>query len=81
MVIDIILIILGIILCSMGLFFLIIYLNLLTMGYSFLEFGQFIIRNPYMYLIPLGIILISIGLERKKINEFLLRHHFRLFRK
>ena len=72
---------LGIILCSVGLFFLIIYLNLLTIGYSFLDFGKFIISSPYLYLILLGLVFITWGLERKKINEFLLRHHFRFFRK
>ena len=79
--IIIILIILGIISCSIGLFLLLIYLNLLTIGYSFLEFGEFIIRNPYLYLLPLGILLIYIGLERKKIHELLLRFNFRFFRK
>ena len=75
------LILIGIMFCSFGLFFLIIYLNLFTFGYSFLEFVNFIIRIPYFYLLPIGIILIGYSLERKKINELLLRCRFRFSRK
>ena len=79
--INIVAIILGIILCSFGLFLLLIYLNLLTMGYSFFKFGKFIISNPYLYTLPLGMILIYLGLERKKIHELLLRFNPRFLRK
>ena len=74
-------IILGILLCSIGLFFIIIYLNLFTFGYSFLEFVNFIIRVPYFYSLPLGVLSIIYGLERKKINELLLRYRLRFSRK
>ena len=77
----VIFLLLGIILCSIGCFFLIIYLNLFTIGYSLSDFVYFIIRSPYMYSLPLGVIFIIWGLERKKINEFLLRHRVRFFRK
>ena len=39
---HILLYIIGVILTSLGLFFIIIYLNLLTMGYSFFNFVKFI---------------------------------------
>ena len=74
-------IILGILLCSIGLFFIIIYLNLFTFGYSFIEFVNFIIRVPYFYSLPLGVLSIIYGLERKKINELLLRYRLRFSRK
>lgn len=74
-------IILGILLCSIGLFFIIIYLNLFTFGYSFLEFVNFIIRIPYFYSLPLGVLSIIYGLERKKLNELLLRYRLRFSRK
>ena len=76
-----ILVLIGIILCSFGLFLLIIYLNLFAFGYSFLEFVNFIIRIPYFYLLPIGTIIIIYGLERKKINELLLRYRIRFSRK
>ncbi len=69
---KIILIIIGACLCSISLFFFIIYLNILTCGYTFLEFGKFIIRRFTFWLMPIGIILIYKGLERKKTNELLL---------
>ena len=74
-------IITGIILCSIGLFFLFIYINLFTFGYSFLEFVNFIIRIPYFYSLPLGIIFIIYGLERKKNNELLSRYSSKFSRK
>lgn len=64
--------------CSISLFLCIIYLNLFTLGYTFLEYVNFIIRVPYFYFLPLGIILIIYRLERKKIHELLLRYRFKL---
>ena len=65
--------ILGIILTSIGLFFFIIYLNLLTIGYSFLDFVKFISRKVEVWLILIGIICIALSLERWIKNELLLR--------
>jgi len=65
---------LGVILCSLGFMFMILYLNLLTMGYSFLEFVNFIIRRKECWLVVVGIILILISFERWIRNEFLLRY-------
>ncbi len=70
--------ILGVILTSIGLFFLIIYLNLLTIGYSFFDFVKFISRKVEVWLILIGIICIALSLERWIKNELLLRHHFKL---
>ena len=47
---------LGIFLVSIGIFFTIIYINLLTIGYSFFEFVNFIIRSPIFWCIIIGII-------------------------
>ena len=38
--------------------FLILYLNLLTIGYSFKEYVNFIIRRPELYYFFIGMILI-----------------------
>ena len=73
--------ILGIILISFGIFFTIIYLNLLTMGYSFDEFVKFISRKLEFWFILIGIILIALSLERWIKNELLLRHNLKLERK
>ncbi len=41
-----------------GASFLILYLNLITTGYTFLEYVNFIIRRPEMYYLILGLIII-----------------------
>lgn len=56
----------GIILSSIGLFFFILYLNLLVMGYSFFIFVNFIIRRVECYFLIIGIILIYVSVERIK---------------
>ena len=66
--------VIGIILCSISIFFLIIYLNLFTMGYSFLEFVKFINTRVECLLLYIGIILIIYSLERKIKYELLLRN-------
>jgi hypothetical protein len=65
---NIILFIIGFILSVIGLFFILLYLNLFVIGYSFLEFVYFIIRSIYCDLFFIGIILlfISLGRIRKK---------------
>lgn len=75
---KIILYIIGIIFTSFGIFFTIIYLNLLTMGYSFLEFVNFISRKLEFWFILFGIICITLSLERWIKNELLLRRNFKL---
>lgn len=52
---------LGIILTSIGLTFLFLYLNLLTIGYSFLEFVKFINTRLEFLVFYLGIALLLKG--------------------
>ena len=61
---KIILYFLGLIFTSLGIFFTLIYLNLIAMGYSFFEFGKFIISKLEFWFIPLGILCLFISLER-----------------
>lgn len=70
--------ILGILFTSTGLFFTIIYLNLLTIGYTFPEFVNFISRKLEFWFIFIGLICLIISLERWIKNEFLLRRSLKL---
>lgn len=72
---------LGIMFTSIGIFFTIIYLNLLTIGYSFLDFVKFISRKLEFWFILIGITLIALSLERWIKNELLLRHNLKLERR
>ena len=65
--------ILGILACSIGLSFTILYLNLLTMGYSFFQYVHFIISTVECNCLLLGILLIYLSFKRWEINELLLR--------
>ncbi len=65
--------ILGIFLCSMSLAYIILYLNLLSMGYSFLEYGKFIIRRIECNSFLLGIFCIYLSVKRWEKNELFLR--------
>ena len=71
---------LGIILTSLGIFFTLLYTNLLTMGYSLLDFGKFIISKMEFWLIFLGLFLIIIALERWIRHELWLRRDLKLER-
>ena len=70
--------IIGVIFLSLGIFFTIIYINLFTVGYSFLEFVKFISKKIEFWFILFGLICIIISLERWIRNEFLLRHNSKL---
>lgn len=72
---------LGVFLVSIGIFLTILDINVLTLGYSFWEFGKFIISRSELYLILLGILCIFISLERWIKNELLLRHSLKLERR
>ena len=52
------LLLIGIVLSSIGLFFIFLYLNLFVIGYSFFEFVYFIIRSIYCDLFFIGLFLI-----------------------
>ena len=58
--------IIGTLLISIGLFFVIIYLNLFYLGYTFLEFVYFIIRRGIILFFLVGIFLIYKEMERKR---------------
>lgn len=58
-----ILYLLGIGLTSFGLFLIILNLNLLTMGYSFLKYVKFIISDVYCYSLFIGLILLGIVMK------------------
>lgn len=63
---KIFLFILGCLLSSFGLMYIIIYLNLLSMGYTFYKYLLFIIKRYECILFLVGIILICISLRKKK---------------
>ena len=52
-----ILLIISFILMVIGLFFILLYVNLLVMGYSFFEFVYFIIRSIYPLMFLGGLLL------------------------
>ncbi len=70
---NIISVFLGILLSSIGFMFIILYTNLLTMGYSFLEFVKFISTRFECLLFLFGMILILLTIERRIKNVLLLR--------
>ncbi len=61
----IVLFILGIVITSYSLMFIIIYLNLIKMGYSFIEYIKYIFTNIECNLIFVGIILICLSFKNK----------------
>ena len=57
---------LGINICSISLMYIIIYLNLLKMGYSFIGYIKFILTRIECLSLIIGIILIKISLKSIK---------------
>lgn len=55
---------LGVILSSIGVSFIIIYLNLLNMGYNFFQYVKFISSKLECLIVFLGLILIYISLHK-----------------
>lgn len=70
---KILLFILSIICMSIGLFFIVLYLNLFTLGYSFLDFVKFIIMRVECLIFFLGLIFLFLSIGRLVRNELLLR--------
>ena len=58
--------IISIFLISIGISFIIINLNLLTIGYTFFEYVKFIISNLYFYFIIIAIIILYLLLRKGK---------------
>ncbi len=67
-------VIVGIFISSLGLMFIFLYTNLLTLGYSFFDFVQFISTRIecLLFLFGLGLIIFSM---RGWINSVLLLRH------
>lgn len=59
------LLILGVILTTLGIFFNIIYLNVFILGYSFLEYVHFISRRIEFYFLISGLLCLLIYFKRK----------------
>lgn len=66
MLFKIFLFISGILLTSISLMFIIMYLNLINMGYRFFDFFYFIIKRIECLMFFLGIILIVVSMNLKK---------------
>lgn len=69
----------GFILLVIGLFFLILYLNLLTIGYNFSFYVNFITRRIECYYTIIGsiIILLTLSIKGEKKNELYLWYSFK----
>lgn len=61
-----------------GSIYIIIYLNLTTIGYNFLEYVKFIIRRPECLIFIIGIILIVLSLPREEKDELHIRYFSKL---
>lgn len=62
---KLLLFILGIFLISISITFIIIYFNLFTFGYTFLQYVNFIIRRSEIYLFIPGILLLYLSCIKK----------------
>ncbi len=71
----------GTLLSSIGLMFIILYTNLFTMGYSFLDFVKFISKRFECLLFLFGIIIILLSFERSLKNVLLLRRSSKFWRR
>ncbi len=58
----------GFILMTWGFFYVIIYSNLFTFGYSFIEYLKFMFTHVSIYLLFIGLLLILISNYRKGIK-------------
>ncbi len=61
-----------------GFSYIIIYLNLTTIGYNFLEYVNFIIRRPECLIAIVGIILIVLSIPKEEKDELHIRYFFKL---
>ena len=62
----IIIFLLGILFMVTGMISIILYLNLLSFGYSFLEYVNFIIRKLECISLFIGLIIVWISIPRRK---------------
>ena len=68
MIMKAILFVIGIVLISISISFLIIYINLLNMGYTFSEYVNFIIRRLEIIAFIPGVCLVIISMLKRKEN-------------
>lgn len=61
-----------------GSVYIIMYLNLTTIGYNFLEYVNFIIRRFECWNLVIGIIIIFLSLPKEDKNELYLRYFTKL---
>ena len=66
--------ILGIIITSSALTYIVIYLNLLRMGYSMLDYVKYVLSSIECTKIFIGIILIILSLKKGRKNELYLQY-------
>lgn len=66
MIIKLLILLISVFLISLSITFDIIYLNLLTMGYSFIDYVNFIIRRWECLIFVLGIILLYFIIRKDK---------------
>ncbi len=62
--------ILGVILCASSLCFIILYLNLISMGYTFSNYVNFIIKRIECWNLIIGILLIIISMIKRKEHNY-----------
>ena len=60
----------GILFVTLGLFFIIININLFFIGYSFTQFVNFIISSPQCNIFFIGILILILVYERGKIYDY-----------
>ena len=66
MITKILLIFLGYILMTIGITYIIIYINLLTFGYTIKEYIIFLLTRYECYLLPIGLIIEIFCLKSRK---------------
>ncbi len=57
-----------------GCIYIIIYLNLTTIGYNFLDYVKFIIRRPECLISVVGLIIIYFSIPKEENNELHIRY-------
>ena len=61
-----------------GCIYIIIYLNLTTIGYNFYEYVNFIIRKPECLIALLGFVIMFLSIPKEDKNDLHIRYFFKL---
>lgn len=64
--------IIGFLLASLSLAFIMLYINIINLGYNFIDFLNFILKKPELYLLFIGIILMMLAFRKDKKNDLCL---------